>query len=183
MEPPDPLDQITARQEKTNLLKYLNSSKGKNQVKDSLHEELLDVAKKRQGDNVNFTYLFLKNRLSSELDSTIAEHLRTNPEMKDQFFIGIITEQPFQTEVLNLKDAAKAIVDLPQEEALQILKKHPIGYFKKKDFPLKTPQIPSHLELKKKLDVFFQKHAPVFQLLREHPEYNVSTEDFYTPPK
>ncbi len=142
-------------------------------------DALLATATKRSSDRVKFTHFFLKQKLVDGLDDTIAEHLREHPALKDKVYIAILTDKSFKTEVISLDDAVAAVEDMPKEEAEQILRQNPVGYFRSADFTIKTGEDPSYAGLKTKLDSFFEKNADVFQYLRENPDANIALEDLY----
>lgn len=187
METPYSLKLDVLKRQKSNEVKFLNNSKKNKKIPSSLatasQEHLLNLAKKQRSDKVKFTHFFLKNRLSSELDATIANHIKEHPEMKDDFFIGILNGSPFYSEVVDLKTASESVIDASKEEALEVLKQQNIGYFDKEDFSLKTRRHPAYQKLKERIDSFFEDNLSIFQYLKERPEYNVSAEDFYSQPK
>lgn len=152
------------KEAQANFLK--STSPEKNKRKD---EQLIKLVKKKNADKVKFTRFFLKNRLSSELEATINQHIKENPSMKDQTFVGILKSKPFTAEVVKLEEAAAAVVDLPKEEALQILKKQPLAYFSGEDFRMKTSAEEEYQALKEKLDNFFEDNASIFEYLQEEP--------------
>lgn len=176
-----PLDKLKAyqsQQKATHSLLVQGGSKrrvGRN-------EELTNIAAKRGADTLKFTYLMLKTRLARDLDETIASHLAEHPEMKDQFFIGVITGGQFTAEVVKLSDASNAVEGLAPEEAHQQLSRDPIGYFSADDFTLKTPAEPGYRSLKAKLDSFFNRSQEIMNYLRANPDADVSTSDLYHAP-
>ncbi|MFT4554155.1 MAG: hypothetical protein ACI9S8_002801 [Chlamydiales bacterium] len=186
MESPDKVVNSAIQRRQSTLLSFLDSPKkdGAQSLTPSQAEDdsLMQLASKQRSDTVKFTYFFLKNRISTDLDSTISNHVKKHPEMKGKFFVAILTGQSLNTEVVDLDTAAKNTVDLPEEEAREVLKKNPVGYFNAEDFKMKTSEEPAFGSLKKKIDDFFQENSAVFTYLREHPEHNLSAEDFYKPP-
>jgi len=102
--------------------------------------------------------------------------------MRGQYYIGILKDSPFKAEVVRLSDAVKAVVDVSTEDAAQVLKEHPIGYFSREDFTMNTPNDPSYQELKEKINTFFENNADIFQYLKENPESIVSASDLYNDP-
>lgn len=139
--------------------------------------QLVSLVKKKNADKVKFTRFFLKNRLSSELEATINQHIKDNPSMKDNTFVGILKSKPFTAEVVKLEDAANAVVDLSKEEALAVLQKQTLAYFNSSDFSMKTNSEIEYQSLKEKLDNFFENNASIFEYLQEQ---NVSEEDLYS---
>ncbi len=164
------------------LIDLLGKSSKNRTSKSDETKDLLSFASKKSADNIKFTHYFLKNRLIKGLDATIAMHLDKNPEMKDNTFIGIVTDDNFRTEVLDLKSAAQSVSDLAEEDAIEVMKKNPVGYFKHADFTMKTSSDHSYQELRDKLNNFFNKNADVFQYLRDNPDRNVEAEDLYKRP-
>jgi hypothetical protein len=184
MESPDNIINSAMQKRRSSLLNFLdapNKEANGNQKQDS--DDLMGLASKQRADTVKFTYFFLKNRISTDLDATINKHVKKNPEMKGKFFVAILTGQSLKTEVVDIETAVKNVVDLPEEEARELLRENPIGYFNEEDFQMTTSAESSFREMKDKLDAFFQEHSAVFQYLRDHPEHNLSAEDFYKPPK
>lgn len=187
MESPDKVVNSAIQRRQSSLLNFLDNPRkeGTQPLSPSQPEDdgLMQLATKQRSDTVKFTYFFLKNRISTELDSTINNHLKKHPEMKGKYFVAILTGQSLNTEVVDIDSAARNVVDLPEAEAREVLKQNPVGYFNAEDFEMKTSEEPAFTSLKGKLDDFFQENSAVFQYLREHPEHNLSAEDFYKPPR
>ena len=181
MNTPNPLEGFGLRKNK-GLIDLLGKSSKSRASKSDETKDLLSFASKKSADNIKFTHYFLKNRLIKGLDATIATHLDKNPEMKNNTFIGIVTDDDFRTEVLDLQSAAQSVSDFAEEDAMEVMKKSPVGYFKQADFTMKTSSNQPYQELRDKLNDFFKKNADVFQYLRDNPDSHVEAEELYKRP-
>lgn len=130
-------------------------------------DPLINIAIRRRADTVQFTQVMLKNRLTEDLDQTIADHLRDNPHMQDDTYIGILTDGTFRTEVIAMEAAVASVEDMPFEQADQLMRRNPVGYFSSADFSMKTPEDPAYQSLQRKLDHFFERNSDVFDYLRQ----------------
>ena len=157
----------------------LNSNKQKTRGED---DELIGIAIKKRADSIKFTQFMLKSRLTQELDQIIGSHLHKNSEMRNDYFIGIILEEPYRTEVMDLETASTSVIDLPKDEAHSILSKNPVGYFKPNDFTIKTPKEEKFYGLKNKLDDFFARNASTFHYLKNNPNQDIQADSLYHPP-
>jgi len=139
--------------------------------------DLAQIVARRNADTIRFTHFMLRVRLAKDLDATIGNEVAQNPEITDKFFIAIILDD-FSTEVVKKEDFESIVEDLPEGSDKL---KDPIGYFQRKDFPIKTPSDSAYRSLKDKLDRYFERNAEVIQYLRDHPETEVDPSQLYQP--
>lgn len=144
-------------------------------------DALTDIASKRSSDRIKFTHLMLKTRLAQDLDSTLAGHLEQNPQMKDDFFISIFTDDGYGVEVVDAATAKGMLSKLPTDRQ-ESQGQDPIGYFSRKEFPAKTPDSDAHRELRDKLNQYFKRNAEVIGYLRDNPDADVDPTTLYTQP-
>lgn len=166
-----------------NAARKLLKSRGENSpAAFSPSEPLAELAAKRGQDSLKFTQFFLKNRLVHDLDKTMAKQFEAYPELKDKVYVGVIVDEGFSAEVIPLEKAAQAVEGVASEEALEQMRKAPVGYFQRQDFTLRTPPDEALQSFKKGLQEFFQRNSDVIDYLRNHPEAHVDAEDLYSPP-
>ena len=162
-----------------NVNKRLLSKNSKNNP--NQNDSLVSLAQKKNSDSIKFTYFILKNRLVEDLDKTIHSQVIETPELRNKFYIGIISEgEEFSVEVVEKEKVINAVVDASKEEAAATLDKNPVGYFKKQDFNLKTPSDPSYKSFQKKMQKYFDRNIKVIRYLQTSPEANISAKDLYT---
>lgn len=172
-----------SKQSLRGLLDAFKAKRSKGQVSGGRNEDLIQIAQKRRSDTIKFTQHMLKTRLVQDLDETMDAHLREFPEMRDQFFVGILTDQAFRAEVVPMETAIASVEDATAEDAEAVLRSNPVGYFKSEDFTLKTPSDEGYQKFKERLDSYFKRNADVIDYLRKNPQADTQFEDFYkTPP-
>lgn len=143
-------------------------------------DKLMAVLSKSRSDTVKWTQHMLEKKLTTDLNTVLSDHVAKYPEMKNKFFVGILSDDKLRTEVVAIDDAVKAVSDASAEDARAKLSASPLGYFKAADFTMTTKQEPGYKELKTKLDTFFQKHSDLIAFMRAHPEFSSKDSDFYT---
>jgi len=149
-----PLDLQQLLQSRINAQKNLfNKGRGGRASADKLTQ----LAAKRNADSLQFTHLMLKTRLANDLEETIASYLDDHPELRDQIFIGIITDEGFGVEVVAKETAIAAVEDATAEDARSALSQNPVGFFERANFTLKTPANDAHRGLQKQLEKYFER--------------------------
>ena len=128
---------------------------------------LASLAAKRKADSAQFSTFVMQQKLAEDLNETIENHFRQNPSLRDDVFVGILTDGHFSAEVVSLDTAAAAVEDLPMEEAKALLRENPVGYFKSEDFTVRTPEDDSLQDFKQDLDQFFRRNRAVIHYLRQ----------------
>lgn len=173
----DPSAYLKRRQGATQGL--FESYKGNTASRRQQADELTQLAQKRSADSVRYTNFFLQNRLVKDLDDTLARQFREHPELKDQVYIGVITDEGFSAEVVPLDTAISSVEGVPIEEAEELLRSQPVGYFKRSDFTLKTPGGENFQSFKNGLQDYFERNRDIIEHLRNNPEGQVTAEDLY----
>lgn len=140
-------------------------------------EALVKLAQKNRSDTVKLSYFMLKQRLSDSLDQVLQKEFQKNPELKNNIHIGIVTDDNLRVEVIPKEKAIKAAVDVSEEDARKVLEQNPVGYYQSENFSVSTPDEPNYQSMKKQLNHFFEKNAPLISYLREHPEQDINVQE------
>ena len=135
---------------------------------DENDQSLLDLAVKRRQDAIQIAKNMVKEKLALELDAVVDNYVAENPQIKGESYIAIIgSGENFAVEVVNIEEAIDAVDDMSKEEAEQILKQKPIGYFaNSEDFGLKTKQEDVYIQLREKVQEYFNQNSSIFNCLR-----------------
>jgi hypothetical protein len=145
-------------------------------------DELSSLAAKRNGDRIRLSVYMLRQQLVKDLDQTIQTQMSKHPEIEGKFFVGIVTGERYSAEVVGIEEAASRVTDAPREEALEVLRQNPIGYFAPEDFTMKTGDDPAFRDFKQGLDDYLRRNQQVIQYLQSHPEDQVSADQLYKRP-
>ena len=131
-------------------------------------DQLTQLAAQRESDSIKFTNHLMKQNLVKDLEATLQTALQESPDLKGNFFAGIISDDQYRVEVVPLETAVNAVSDASTEEARDALSKTPMGYFSKKDFTLKTPDDPKYKAFRDRLNSFFQRNKSVIAYLQNN---------------
>ncbi|NCF70156.1 MAG: hypothetical protein GWP59_00500 [Chlamydiales bacterium] len=140
-------------------------------------KDLLNIARKSRPDSVKLSHFLLKQRMAESLDNVLQNEFKKNPALRDNIHIGIMTDNELSVEVVAKQKALDSVQDMDRDQAAEILNTNPVGYYKKDDFQLETPEDQAHQSIKKSLETFFKKNSSIIQYLREHPENDIDLQD------
>lgn len=136
----------------------------------SNEDPLMQLAAQRNRDTISYTQDLLKQRLVKDLDQTVATTLKAHPNLKGNFFAGIVTDDNYRVEVVPMDTAVSSVSDAAEDEARQVLSNQPIGYFKSADFTLKTPDDPDYKAFRDALNDYFKRNRSVIDYLRNNTD-------------
>jgi hypothetical protein len=143
----------------------------------AIQNDLSQIAAQRSEDTINFTQTMLKTRVARDLDETLALQMEKNPEIRNDFYIGVILNENFSVEVVKKSDAFESLPGLKDAEAQ--VESMPMGYYQRREFPLETPNEPAYRELQNALNMYFSRNEDVLQYLRNSPPPPAPKEDLY----
>ncbi len=145
-------------------------------------DPLIENAQKRATDRVKFTYYFLKKNLIDELNATVKQAEKETPELKGEYYMGILSGKSLSVEVIPLKEAAASVSDVDQEKALEMMEKNKMGFFSPENFTMTTPKDPKYQQFKSKIQSFLNRSQGVIHYLQNHPEANITLEELKPNP-
>lgn len=140
-------------------------------------DPILSKIAERGSDRIKFTYFFLKQNLIEGLNEVFRSAESENPNIKDNYYIGIVSGDSLKAEVLPIDQAVSAVEDVPREEAEKFMRDSKVGFFDSQNFRLKTPNDTAYQNFQKKIQNFLNESKGVVQYLQSHPESDVTLED------
>jgi len=145
-------------------------------------DELTSLVTKRRADAIKISTINLRDNLVKELDKAMTEQLKEFPEMNGQYFIGFIMGETPSVEVVNIDDAAKAVHDMDEASAREVLSANPVGYFQPEDFQVETPEDSKYRSFQRRLNSYLERNSQVITYLQSHPEQIGSLHDLIKKP-
>jgi hypothetical protein len=166
----DPTQYLMRKQ--SSSMKLLHSTESSKE-----EDSLIAIASQRNLDTIKITNFMIKQRLTEEMNQTINTFLQENKELGKNYYLAFISDEDYTTEVLPIDTVLNAVQDTPKEEARHLLSSHSMGYFKRADFTLKTPEGGVHEKFKTTMDSFMKDHASIINYLRQNMDNIMQAED------